>query len=97
MTALSIALLLAVLVLCTVALYSNAYRDNWPQCVGLVLLATWCAAEMAAVVQGHLVEPRDMTMYLALTAFALGTALKVRHHRPAKRDTGASTQAGEVV
>lgn len=79
MTALSIALLLGVLLLCTVALYSHAYRDNWGQCLGLVLLALWCAAEIAVVLQGD-VPPRAAALYLGLAAYAAGTARKVMHH-----------------
>lgn len=96
MTALSIALLLVVLVLCTVALYSNAYRDNWAQCIGLVLLAMWSAAEIAVVMQGD-VTPRAAALYLGLAAFAGGTARKVMHHHPARHDAGVSTQPGEAT
>ncbi len=81
MTALSIGLLAVILVLCMVALYSSAYRDNWGQCIGLVSLSIWAAAEVAALLQEPAVAPRAVTLYAGLAAFAAGTALKVRSHQ----------------
>lgn len=88
MMILSTCLLAATFGLCTVGLYSVRYRDNWPQCLGLVLLAIWSAAEVAAVLQGHAVESRDLALYLGLGAFAAGTALKVVHPHPAQPAAG---------
>ncbi len=83
MTGLSIGLLIIILLLCMVALYSRSYRDNWAQCIGLVSLSLWSAAEVAALWQEPAVAPRAVTLYAGLAAFALGTALKVMHHHPA--------------
>lgn len=83
MMALSIGLLAVVMVACLAGLYSSAYRDNWAQCLGLVLLALWAGAEAAAVLLAHhAVEPRDAMLYAGLAAFAVGTVLKVVHHHP---------------
>lgn len=98
MTALSIGLLAVVLATCLAGLYSRAYRDNWGQCAGLVLLGLWAGAEAAAVLQEPAVPQRDVMLYVALAAYAVGTALKVLHHHPdRRRDAGVSTQSGEIA
>lgn len=97
MIALSIGLLATVLALSLAALYSAAYRDNWGQHIGLVLLALWTAAEGVAVVQDYAVAPRDLALYLGLAAFAAGTARKVLHHHPPQVDSGASTRPNDLA
>lgn len=82
MTALSVVLLALIMVACLAALYSAAYRDNWGQHIGLVLLALWAAAEVVAVLNEHEVELRDLALYAGLAAYAAGTARKVLHHHP---------------
>lgn len=98
MTAVSIGLLAVIMVLCLAALYSAAYRDNWGQHIGLVFLALWSAAEAVAVLQDHMVQLRDLALYIGLAAYAAGTARKVLHHHnrhPGRRDAVPSTQPAE--
>lgn len=95
MIVLSIGLLATVMALSMVGLYSAAYRDNWGQHVGLVLIVLWSAAEAVVVLQEHAVALRDMALYIALAAFACGTARKVRHHHQARNDARAGRQPNE--
>jgi hypothetical protein len=70
-----------ILGLTVLGLWHNAYRENWPQRVGLVALAIWCAVEMYHVGHGRNVCPQDWVLYTGMFTYAFGTALKVLRFR----------------
>jgi hypothetical protein len=76
-SALAFALLLVVAAGCVAGVFAASYRDNWPQFVGLTLLATWSAGEMLALLRGYQPHPRELLLYAGLAAFMAGTAWKV--------------------
>lgn len=79
--AISIACLTIVLAACSAGVFSSAFRDNWPQFVGLTGATIWAVSELVNVVRFGYADPREMILYAALASFSFGTSLKVwRHH-----------------
>ena len=89
MSALALLLLLVVAAGCVAGVFAVRYRDNWPQFVGLTLLATWCAGEILALARGYQPQPREMLLYAGLAAFMAGTAWKVALYGRAAHQEGA--------
>ena len=72
---------IAVFVLCGWALISKMFKDNWPQMLGLMLVAVSCLSISWKAANLDRASTRDTLMVLGLLLYGLGTAYKVWKHR----------------
>ena len=82
----SIGCLAVLMSACSAGVFSNAFRDNWPQFIGLTGVILWAVSETVYVIRFGSVGSRDLILYAALASFATGTSWKVWRHNVAKVD-----------
>ena len=80
--------LVYVAVVCTVGIFSKAYRDNILQQWGLVLVALGCIALVPHVLDNARLPPSCAMLLAGLVAFSTGTLLKVVHFSRRLRHDG---------
>ena len=82
----SIGCLAVLMSACSAGVFSNAFRDNWPQFIGLTGVILWAVSETVYVIRFGSVGSRDLILHAALASFATGTSWKVWRHKVAKVD-----------
>lgn len=77
MYAISILCLVILGALCLCAVFSEKYRDNWLQFVGLWGVMLWAFARAWQVFDGAEVTGQQLWAHISFAVFAAGTAIKV--------------------
>lgn len=76
---LSLTCLVIVMAINIVGLYNSNFKDNLPQCVGMVAIVLWAMAESALLYRSGACSTNTL-LYVALTLYCVGTAVKVMYH-----------------
>lgn len=76
---LSLTCMVIVMTINLVGLYNSNFKDNLPQCVGMVAIVMWTMAEIASLYRSGACSTNTL-LYVALTLYCVGTAVKVVHH-----------------
>lgn len=89
----SLFLLSSIFALCLLGLYHKAFKDNWGQTVGMIVLGPCCAFAAVNIWQARWMEPVAFLILIGGWSFACGTAYKVWKHRKEPEDTSRQVRA----
>jgi hypothetical protein len=70
----------ATILACLAGLFHSRYRDNWPQTIGLVLVALSSALKLEQVRLRGYVSGETALLAIGIALFAAGVAWKVWQH-----------------
>lgn len=74
---LSLISLSLIVVLCSAAIFSGKFNENWLQMLGLIGVALWAVARFYQLLDGGWLSTQQTFVYVSMALYALGTAKKV--------------------
>ena len=90
--------MVVVLIVSTWGLFARCYRDNWPQAIGMALVAVSSGMLIDLLIDARYVPPPMVLFAMGTACYSVGTAYKVwihRHHGGVPRTIG-STRPGTI-
>lgn len=74
---LSLISLFLLVVLCSAAIFSGKFNENWLQMLGLIGVALWAVARFYQLLDGGWLSTHEVVAHSSMALYALGTAKKV--------------------
>lgn len=74
---LSLISLSLLVVLCSAAIFSGKFNENWLQMLGLIGVALWAVARFYQLLNGGWLSTHEVVAHSSMALYALGTAKKV--------------------
>lgn len=74
---LSLISLSLLVILCSAAIFSGKFNENWLQMLGLIGVALWAVARFYQLLNGGWLSTHEVVAHSSMALYALGTAKKV--------------------